>query len=131
MKKLFMVLVLICAAAATASAQATYDIKEMTPVVKSALDGRKARFADLKALKTQGVIGENNRGYVQALGGDKSAKALVAAENKDRKQVYEAIVEQNKLGSGALATVEAVFAGVQRDKAEPGEKVQDASGRWN
>jgi hypothetical protein len=45
--------------------------------------------------------------------------------------VYEAIVQQNKLGSGALATVEAVFARVQRDKAEPGEKVQDASGRWN
>ncbi|MEI7850224.1 MAG: DUF1318 domain-containing protein [Kiritimatiellales bacterium] len=131
MKKLFMVCVLICAAAATAPAQATYDIKEMTPAVKSALDGRKARFAELKTLKTQGVVGENNRGYVQALVGDKSAKALVAAENKDRKQVYEAIVEQNKLGSGALATVEAVFARVQRDKAEPGEKVQDASGGWN
>jgi hypothetical protein len=131
MKKLFMVLVLICAAAATAPAQATYDIKEMTPAVKSALDGRKARFADLKALKTQGVVGENNRGYVETLGGDKSSKAVVAAENKDRKLVYKAIVEQNKLGPGALATVEAVFARVQRDKAEPGEKVQDASGRWN
>lgn len=131
MKKLVMIFAVICAAAATAPAQAKYDIKEMTPAVKSALDGRKARFADLKALKTQGVVGENNRGYVQTLGGDKSAKALVAAENKDRKQVYEAIVEQNNLGSGALATVEAVFARVQRDKAEPGEKVQDASGRWN
>ena len=131
MKKLFTVCVLICAAAATAPAQATYDIKEMTPAVKSALDGRKVRFADLKALKTQGVVGENNRGYVQALGGGAEVKALVAAENKDRKQVYEAIVVQNKLGSGALATVEAVFARVQRDKAEPGDKVQDASGRWN
>ena len=131
MKKLFTVCVLICAAAATAPAQATYDIKEMTPAVKSALDGRKVRFADLKALKTQGVGGENNRGYVQALGGGAEVKALVAAENKDRKQVYEAIVVQNKLGSGALATVEAVFARVQRDKAEPGDKVQDASGRWN
>lgn len=131
MKKLFTVCLLICAAAATAPAQATYDIKEMTPAVKSALDGRKARFADLKALKTQGVVGENNRGYVETLGGGKSAEALVAAENKDRKLVYNAIVEQNKLGPGALATVEAVFARVQRDKAEPGEKVQDASGRWN
>jgi hypothetical protein len=129
MKKLFMVCLLICAA--TVSAQTKYDIKEMTPAVKSALDGRKARFTDLKTLKTQGAVGENNRGYVQVLGGGKAAEALVAAENKDRKQVYEAIVEQNKLGLGALATVEAVFARVQRDKAEPGEKVQDASGLWN
>jgi uncharacterized protein YdbL (DUF1318 family) len=131
MKKLFMVCVLICAAAASAPAQATYDIKEMTPAVKSALDGRKSRFAELKTMKTQGVVGENNRGYVQALGGGKDVIALVAAENRDRKQVYEAIVTQNKLGAGALATVEAVFARVQRDKADPGDKVQDASGRWN
>ena len=131
MKKLFMVCVLICVAAATAPAQVKYDIKEMTPAVKSALDGRKARFADLKALKTKGVVGENNRGYVETLGGGKSAESVVSAENKDRKLVYKAIVEQNKLGAGALATVEAVFARVQRDKAEPGEKVQDASGRWN
>ena len=131
MKKLFMVCVLICAAAASAPAQATYDIKEMTPAVKSALDGRKSRFAELKTMKTQGVVGENNRGYVQALGGGKDVIALVAAENRDRKQVYEAIVTQNNLGAGALATVEAVFARVQRDKADPGDKVQDASGRWN
>ena len=131
MKKLFMICVLICAAAAAAPAQAKYDIKQMTPAVKAALDGRKGRFAELKELKSKGLIGETNRGYVQALGGGKQVEAAVAAENKDRKAVYEAIVQQNNLGSGALATVEAVFAGVQRDKAEPGEKVQDASGRWN
>ena len=131
MKKLLMVCLLICAAVTTVSAQTKYDIKEMTPAVKLALDGRKARFAELKTMKTKGVVGETNRGYVQALAGGADVKALVAAENKDRKQVYEAIVEQNKLGPAALATVEAVFARVQRDKAEPGEKVQDSSGSWN
>lgn len=131
MKKQLLICALICAAAATVPAQATYDIKEMTPAVKAALDGRKARFSDLKAMKTRGTVGENNRGYVQALGGGADVKALVAAENKDRKQVYEAIVEQNRLGPAALATVESTFARVQREKAAPGEKVQDASGRWN
>jgi uncharacterized protein YdbL (DUF1318 family) len=131
MKKQFMIFALVCAAAVSLPAQATYDIKEMTPAVKSALDGRKARFADLKEMKSKGMVGENNRGYVQKLGGGKEVDALVSAENKDRKAVYEAIVEQNKLGSGALATVEKVFAGVQRGKADPGDKVQDASGRWN
>ena len=130
MKKLLLVGLLVCAAM-TVSAQATYDIKEMTTAVKSALDGRKSRFAELKTMKAQGVVGENNRGYVQVLGGGADVKALVAAENKDRRQVYEAIVQQNKLGPAALPTVEAVFARVQRDKADPGDKVQDVSGSWN
>lgn len=131
MKKQLIIFALVCAAAGFVPAQAKYDIKEMTPVVKSALDGRKARFAELKELKAKGLVGETNRGYVQQLGGGKEVDVLVAAENRDRKLVYEAIVEQNRLGSGALATVEKVFAGVQRDKADPGDKVQDASGRWN
>ena len=55
---------------------------------------------------------------------------MVKAENADRKVIYQAIIEQNELGAGALAAVEGVFAGVQRDKATVGEKVQDAAGNW-
>lgn len=131
MKKLLMMVLMFVALGPVVQAQSSYDIKELTPVVKSALDARKARFPELKELKMQGVVGENNRGYVEALGGGKKVAALVAAENVDRKQVYEAIVEQNDLPSGALETVEIVFARVQREKAEPGEKVQDVSGNWN
>jgi hypothetical protein len=131
MKKQLLIFALVCAAAATAPAQSKYDIKEMTPAVKASLDGRKGRFAELKEMKAKGLVGETNRGYIQKLSGGKNVDAVVAAENKDRKQVYEAIVQQNNLGPAALATVETVFAGVQRNKAEPGEKVQDASGSWN
>ena len=111
-------------------AQQTYDIKEMTPQVKAALDSRKDRFNELKSLKASGAVGENNRGYVEALSGDASVEALVAAENKDRKMIYQTIVEQNGLPPSALATVEAVFAQVQRDKAAAGDKIQDENGRW-
>ena len=108
----------------------TYDIKEMTPAVKAALAARKDRFGELKEQKTGGLVGETNHGYVAALGGGAEVKALVVAENRDRKAIYEAIVEQNDLGSGALETVEKVFAAVQRGKADRGEKVQDESGNW-
>ena len=131
MKKIFVVCVMMCAAASVVFAQAAYDIKEVTPAVKSALESRKARFGELKDLKTQGLVGENNRGYVQALSGGADVKALVSAENKDRKAVYEAIVQQNGLDSSALVTVEKVFARVQRDKAEKNEKVQSEAGNWN
>lgn len=124
MSVLFMVM-----AATTVFAQ-SYDIKEMTPGVTSALEGRKARFSELKKFKTAGIVGETNQGYVQALGADKAVARMVEVENKDRRVIYEAIVEQNGLGARALATVENVFAGVQRNNAKSGEKIQDASGDW-
>jgi len=112
-----------------AVAEQGYDIKEMTPAVKAALDNRRARYNELLDLKNSGVIGENAQGYVEVLGSD-TAKQLVDAENKDRKTIYTTIVEQNNLPSDALATVEKVFAQVQRDKATAGHKIQDTDGSW-
>ena len=129
MKKILCCFLMLLSFAAPAWAQA-YDIKAMTPQVKAALEARKARFADIKAMKAKGRGGENNRGYLQAFGNDAGVMGLVDAENADRRAVYQAIVEQNALGDGVLATVEGVFAGVQRDKAVPGEKIQDVSGEW-
>jgi uncharacterized protein YdbL (DUF1318 family) len=109
---------------------ASYDIKEMTPEVKAALDGRRSRFEDLKSLKAQGAIGENNRGYVEVLKSEGNAQSTADAENRDRRFIYTTIVAQNELPQSAIGTVEAVFAQVQRDKAGSGDKVQDASGSW-
>jgi uncharacterized protein len=106
---------------------ANYSIKAMTPEVKQALDSRKERFSELRDLKSEGAIGENNRGYVHAL--NEKAKTLVAAENKDRKVIYQTIAEQNNL-EDALSTIESAFAQVQRDKAEAGDKIQDDEGNW-
>ena len=112
-------------------AQQSYDIKELTPEVKSALDSRRERFDSLKQLKAQGTIGENNRGYVDALTADKNAKELAAAENKDRKFIYQTIAEQNGLPADAVSTIENVFAQVQRNKAVAGDKIQGSDGSWS
>jgi len=109
---------------------ASYDIKEMTPEVKSALDGRRSRFDELKSFKAQGTIGENNKGYVEVLKSDAAAQSIADAENRDRRFIYQTIVAQNGLPENALSTVETVFAQVQRDKASVGDKIQDASGSW-
>ncbi len=130
MKKFCMAVLMMAILGMGPVAYAAYEIKTMTPQVKAALESRKEHFGELKQLKAQGVVGENNRGYVELLGGVASVKALINAENADRKVIYQAIVEQNDLGEGALATVEAVFAGVQRDKAESGEKIQSVAGQW-
>ena len=109
---------------------AAYDIKEMTPEIKSALESRRARFDEVRAYKDQGVIGENNQGYLELLSEDAGAKTLVQAENNDRRLIYKAIVEQNNLAESELERVEKAFAQVQRDKATAGDKIQNSDGQW-
>lgn len=110
-------------------AEAKYSLKEMTPEVSAALDARRSRFENLADLKSKGMVGEDNRGYVKALVSAPEVEAVVEAENKDRAVVYTTIAGQNNLAA-EMATIEKVFAEVQRDKAKPGEKIQDANGQW-
>src|SRR6185436_18985645 len=90
-------------------AEGKYSIKEMTPEVQSALDGRKDRFSQLTDLKQKGIIGENNQGYVEVLQAGQGGEDVVAAENKDRKVIYQTIADQNGL-KDELSTIEKVFA---------------------
>ena len=106
-----------------------YSIKQMTPEVQSALDGRRERYQRLEDLKGQGLVGEDNRGYVQAFGNDPAVIAVVDAENQDRRIIYQTIAQQNHL-TGALQTIEQVFAQEQRDRARSGVKVQEPDGSW-
>jgi len=110
-------------------AEGKYSIKQMTPQVQAALDNRRSRFEQLRALKGKGVVGENNHGYLQVLVADPQASALVEAENSDRRVIYNTIAQQNGL-TQALGAIESVFAQVQADKAEAGDKVQTEDGRW-
>ena len=131
MKKI--ILLILCSVLALPASSALagkYDIKEMTPPVKKALESRRERYDKLEFLKTDGVIGENNSGYVEVLKSGQGAESAVNAENADRKTIYKAIVEQNNLGSGALSAVEKVFAEVQRNKAGAGDKIQKEDGSW-
>ena len=130
-KNIFLFMCLMAVSVVTpVLAQQSYDIKEMTPEVKAALDGRRGRYEQLTALKAQGALGESNRGYVEVLKGDGQVEGLADAENRDRKFIYQTIVEQNGLPSEALFTVEKVFAQVQREKAVSGDKVQLEDGSW-
>ncbi len=112
-----------------ALAQSQYTIKEMTPEIESALENRRQRYEQMTDLKTQGFIGENNKGYLSILREDKEVEEFVEAENRDRKMIYLSIAQQNNLLE-AIETIEKVFAHVQRDKAHPGDKIQNEDGQW-
>lgn len=103
---------------------------ELSPEVMSAVNARRDRFSQLKSYKGQGLIGEDNQGHVAALGGGSEVQALAEAENRDRETIYQAQLKDKGLPADAIGTIRAAFAQEQRDRAEPGEKVQQPSGEW-
>lgn len=109
---------------------ANYDYKTMTPDIEQALKNRQARYQQLQSLKQEGVIGENNKGYVTDLKNNAASASLAAAENQDRRVLYEALASQNNLGGSGLLEVQRAFAEVQRDKATAGDMIQSSDGNW-
>ncbi len=103
---------------------------EMTPELQQAIDSRKERYAKVKEFKAQGAIGEDNQGHVAALGGGAEVETLAVEENRDRETIYAAQAKQKGLPPDEIGTIRSAFAEEQRDRAEPGEKIQFPSGEW-
>ncbi len=91
----------------------------------------KARMAErlpaLMELKEKGIIGENNLGFLAFRSSQQDKAEDVAAENKDRKMVYNAIAK--KTGTSAE------IVGQRRARqiaqiAGSGEWIQDEGGHW-
>ena len=103
-----------------------------TPAVQKVLNNRKSRSHELQALKAKGLIGENNKGFIEVLKPSlqPKAKSLVEAENHDRKFIYDTVVMQNHLGSEGLAKVEKEFAKTRRGRSRKGDLIQLPSGKW-
>ena len=87
----------------------------------------KQRLPIIKELKAQGIVGENNKGYLEFVGGKQAKADVVAAENKDRQTVYAAIAKQQGTTAELVGQRRALQIAKNADK---GEWVQDASGKW-
>ena len=86
-----------------------------------------ARLPEIKALKAKGIVGENNKGFLEFVGQKKEKQDVVAAENKDRARVYKAIAKQQ----GTTVELVGKHRAVQiAAKAHRGEWLQDADGKW-
>ena len=86
------------------------------------------RLPKIVQMKTNGVIGENNTGYLEFVSGAARKEAdLIAAENNDRKSVYSAIAKQQGTTEQLVGERRAIQIG---EKASTGEWLQDTSGKW-
>ena len=87
----------------------------------------KQRLPAIAELKSQGIVGENNQGYLGFVSGKKAMEDVVNAENKDRKAVYAYFAEQQNT---TIDVVETVQAKRKAEKANPGEFFQTPEGKW-
>ncbi len=110
---LLSVLLIAGASAFAGSAEIKARMKERLPVIN--------------ALKAEGVIGENNKGYLEVIGGKQAKKDVITAENSDRKQVYTAIAKQQGTSVDLVGKRRAKQIA---KKAKPGQWIQDQSGKW-
>ncbi|MGA7278905.1 MAG: DUF1318 domain-containing protein [Desulfocapsaceae bacterium] len=93
----------------------------------SVKDRMLARIPAINALKDKGLIGENNRGFLEYRTGEKPQQDMVNAENQDRKTVYQSIAQSQK--------VDAVLVGQRRANqiaanGVKGHWFQNADGSW-
>ena len=86
------------------------------------------RLADIVELKTSGVVGENNQGYLEYLPGKSGKKEIVDSENADRRLVYQAIAKQEGIAVEHVGKRRAIQIG---EKAKSGEWLQNEKGQWD
>lgn len=86
------------------------------------------RLPTIVQMKSEGMIGENNKGYLEFVpGAAKKNEGAITAENNDRKAVYSAIAGQQKTTPELVGERRAIQIA---EKAAPGEWLQDKSGKW-
>lgn len=86
-----------------------------------------SRLPAINDLKSRGIIGENNKGYLDFPAGKKEKQDLIEAENADRRIAYEILAAK----TGATAEIVGQRRAIQiAEKAESGEWLQDAKGTW-
>lgn len=86
-----------------------------------------ARIPAIDALKDQGIIGENNQGFLEYRTADKPQQQLVMEENKDRAMVYGAISQQQ---GAPVALVGERRAKMIVDNGQAGQWFQKPDGSW-
>jgi uncharacterized protein YdbL (DUF1318 family) len=123
-------------AVASGSAYAAeINLKVDSPIVRAATAARKQRYPQLKPHLDSGALGEGKNALlvVRSVEGlDARTRValnqLVAAENKDRTDLFKEIARLNDLTE--LDKVQAAFAAAIRSEMENGQWFEDDKGEW-
>jgi len=109
------------------------EVRVRTPELMRAIESRRARNPQVEQWKARGCIGENSQGLLEPRAGQGcpgEVAGLIAAENGDRSFIYDTLMQQNNIPASDAPRVRAAFAKANRDRARPGEWVQEPNGQW-
>jgi len=119
-------------------AQTVPEPEVTNPAIRKIIDSRAARLSEVNRYKSQGVIGENNQGLLEARNLDSisdlreraEVQKLVRAENADREQLYKEIAAVKNIDLSQLDKIRATYAETLRANARPGDWIQMPDGSW-
>jgi uncharacterized protein YdbL (DUF1318 family) len=119
-------------------AQSVPEPEVTNPAIRKIIDSRAARLSEVNRYKSQGVIGENNQGLLEARNLDSisdlreraEVQKLVRAENADREQLYKEIAAVKNIDLSQLDKIRATYAETLRANARPGDWIQMPDGSW-
>ena len=106
------------------SAMSVAAFSQSAEQIKTAM---KQRLSKIGEFKKNGVLGENNLGYLTVRTTNAEAEKLAEAENADRKKVYEAIAKKTKADAAQVGRQRAVQI-IQR--GNKGEWFKNDKGEW-
>lgn len=90
-------------------------------------DRMKSRLPTVVKMKQQGIVGENSKGYLEYVSGNRVNQDVVDSENRDRKEVYSAIAKEQGV---SIDKVEQLRAAQIVQKAVSGEYLKKEDGSW-
>ena len=86
-----------------------------------------SRLPVINELKAQGLVGENNQGFLEFRSGQKPSADVIEAENRDRQEVYKAIATRQ---NATPALVGQTRAAQIAEREAPGNWIQGVDGAW-
>ncbi|MDY0275137.1 MAG: YdbL family protein [Desulfomicrobium sp.] len=86
-----------------------------------------ARLPVIKELKAQGLVGENNKGFLEYRTGKKTKADVIQAENQDRSEVYKAIATRQNTSADFVGQTRAAQIA---SNEPPGVWIQSGDGTW-
>lgn len=114
-------------AAETSAAPVSAAPSERVAAIKEKKPAMEARLGSINELKAQGIIGEDNKGFLAFVGSSKEGEDIIKEENADRAYIYAAIAKKQ---GAAVELVSSRRALRLADRAKAGEYIQDAKGVW-
>lgn len=112
-------------------------INASSPKIKKIKASLKARYRKLLPLYVRGRVGEGLDGYlavreVKDLGLKErhEVSTLVKAENVDRRNLYQAIAEENRIDASKIKDIGVIFAKAWQKSSKTGWWIEVKKGKW-